>query len=140
LHLEGHTIPALQLQLCVYERVGTIVVDENFRLFEVGHGREWGIAILWLPDVVSDSVFTWNVKLCGGDDAHWTLRVRVVCDESLSGLESDCCVVLEQKGLGSDVAATQGVGWRVVAVAQSVLDMKFFYIDIPAVWISNANG
>jgi len=64
-------VSVFELQLLVDKLVGTVVIDEEFCLFEVGSGGKWGIAIFWFPDVMSDPTFPWTVELGSRDDACW---------------------------------------------------------------------
>ena len=60
-----------ELQLLIYQLVGTVVVDKKFRLFKVGSGGKWGIAVFWFPDVTLNGVFAWTVELGSKDNVYW---------------------------------------------------------------------
>ena len=81
--------PVLEPKLFVYVLVQTGVIDKIFCLFEISSGGEWGITVFWSSDVIPDSTLNWTVEVCGWDDAHRALRVRVVDDKCLSRLESN---------------------------------------------------
>ena len=59
----------LELQLFVYVFVGTAIIDKDFRLFKVGSGGKWGVAIFWPPDVMLDGTFSWTMEVHSRDDA-----------------------------------------------------------------------
>jgi len=83
------TILALEFQLFVDVAISRVVIDEDLRLFKIGPGRKWSITIFRLPDVVPVGTFNRTVEVCSRDNAHWALRVRVVADERLSGLQGE---------------------------------------------------
>lgn len=131
LHSEMHTILARELQLGIDQFVGTVVVDKNFSLFEVSSGGKWGVAGLSCLDVVSNCMVTRPVEFCSGDDAHWVMRVGVVYNESLSGLESDYKRIDPcRSGSLSRVRTTRRTGWWIVDIPRGGLGGSIFHVDI----------
>jgi len=64
-----HAVLVFELQLVIYILVRTVVVDKNFRLFEVGSGGKRGAAVFWFPNDMPNGVFDWTVELSGRDNA-----------------------------------------------------------------------
>ena len=86
-HLEAHPVHASEIQLGIDVFVGTVVVDEEFCLFEIGPSRKRSIAVGSRRrdiEVAPDVAFSRAVELCGGNNPHRALRVGVIHYESLS--------------------------------------------------------
>ena len=64
---------ACELQLEIYEFVGTVIIDEDFCLFKVGSGGKWGVTCFCCLDVVPGDVLAYTVEFCSGENVHWVL-------------------------------------------------------------------